>query len=203
MQWINQTTLENPPPSTGLEATRESYVRAYPQWTNMTYTPELGYFLEKANLNHFPVTVAEARTFMQPNRLFNQEIISDIIMDVQPKTYSPVFTNAEMARYLRFVIIEGALGGIFLKVSPRDYIEGYYDPVIFKMSQQPVYNNGDQTNDILMGINLAPMYPPNNKVTLFTGTDDHKQTRRIAKWLQRDYMTMKRRDYKTVSTLGD
>jgi len=39
-----------------------------------------------------------------------------------------------MGRYLKFVIIEGSLGGIFLKVSPKDYIEGYYDPIIYKMS---------------------------------------------------------------------
>jgi hypothetical protein len=40
------------------------------------------------------VNVSQVRTFMQPNRLFNQEIISDIILDVHPTTYSPVFTNA-------------------------------------------------------------------------------------------------------------
>jgi hypothetical protein len=60
----------------------------------MTYTPELGYYLDKAGLEHFPVNVSQVRTFMQPNRLFNQEIISDIILDVHPTTYSPVFTNA-------------------------------------------------------------------------------------------------------------
>jgi len=173
MQWINQGVLSNPPPSTGLPATNESYVRAYPEWTHLNYTPELGYFLDKAGLNHFPVSVAQVRTFMQPNRLFNQEIISDIIIGVQPKTYSNVFTNKEMARYLRFVIIEGALGGIFLKRTPEEFIDGYYDPTVFKMSQLPVFMNGDQTNEILMGINMSPMYPKNNKVAMFTGTDDH------------------------------
>jgi hypothetical protein len=54
-----------------------------------------------------------------------------------------------------------------------------------------------------MGINRAPTYPVNNKVTMFTGTDDHKYTRRLAKWLERDFISMKRRDYKTLSTLGD
>ena len=82
MQWINQSALSNPPPSTGLEPTRESYIRAYPEWSHMTYTPELGYFLDKAGLQHFSLSVADVRTFMQPNRLFNQEIISDIILDV-------------------------------------------------------------------------------------------------------------------------
>ena len=119
LQWINQTVLRNPPPSIGLEATSESYIRAFPDWTVMTYTPELGYYLDKAGLKHFPVSVSQVRTFMQPNRLFNQEIISDILLDVHPITYSPVFTNAEMARYLKFVIIEGGLGGIFLKRTPK------------------------------------------------------------------------------------
>jgi hypothetical protein len=71
------------------------------------------------------------------------------------------------------------------------------------MSQQPVYQGGDQTNDPVMGINLSPAYPPNNTIAFFTGTDDSLYTRRIARWLNLDYITMKRRDYDTMSTLSD
>ena len=47
-QWINQAILMNPPESLGINATNESYVRAFPAWTSLHFTPELGYFLNKA-----------------------------------------------------------------------------------------------------------------------------------------------------------
>lgn len=93
--------------------TSESYTRAYPKWTSLSFTPELGYFLGKAGLDAFQVTVNDAITFMQANRLFNQEIIGDILLNVKVATYSPVFTNPQMARYLRFIIIECGLNGVF------------------------------------------------------------------------------------------
>lgn len=46
MQWINQTVLVNPPPSMNMgEGTNDSYVRAFPSWTTLSFTPELGYYL--------------------------------------------------------------------------------------------------------------------------------------------------------------
>jgi len=51
------------------------------------------------------------------------------------------------------------------------------------MSQQPVYQGGDQTNDPFMSINNSPAYPKNNSMAFFTGTDDSAYTRRVARWL--------------------
>jgi hypothetical protein len=56
MQWINQTVLANPPPSMMMSiGTNESYVRSFPAWTVLSFTPELGYYLQKAELQTFPV----------------------------------------------------------------------------------------------------------------------------------------------------
>ena len=56
IQWINQTVLANPPPSMMMSiGTNESYVRSFPAWTVLSFTPELGYYLQKAELQDFPV----------------------------------------------------------------------------------------------------------------------------------------------------
>lgn len=70
-QWINQLVLLNPPPSMNMTGTNESYVRAFPSWTVLSFTPELGYYLGKAELPQFSVNVSDVLSFMQPNRLFN------------------------------------------------------------------------------------------------------------------------------------
>ena len=54
-----------------------------------------------------------------------------------------------------------------------------------------------------MGINNSPAYPKDNPIALFTGTDDSAYTRRVARWLNQEYISVKRFDYDTVSQLSD
>lgn len=54
-----------------------------------------------------------------------------------------------------------------------------------------------------MGINNSPAYPKDNPMALFTGTDDSAYTRRVARWLNQEYISVKRFDYDTVSQLSD
>ena len=35
-----------------------------------------------------------------------------------------------MSRYLKFMVFEGALNGVFMNKTPREYIEGYNDPLL-------------------------------------------------------------------------
>lgn len=69
-QWIDGSFLKNAPAAWGV-ATNESYTRAFPNHTTLAYTPELGYYLAKAKLDPFAVTIADAYYFLQTNKLFN------------------------------------------------------------------------------------------------------------------------------------
>jgi CD36 family len=149
------------------------------------------------------VDVSDVITFMQAGRLFNQETIGDILLNLEQKTYKPTFTNPSFARYLRFIIIEQGLNGIFQSRTPREYIDGFYDPLVYQIAQTPVYAGGDQTNDPFMAINMSPTSPPNNTIVFFTGTDDFLYTRRMARWLDLDYISILKRDYDSLSTLSD
>lgn len=108
-----------------------------------------------------------------------------------------------MGRYLRFITIEQGLNGIFQKRTPREYIEGFTDPLVYQLTQTPVWNGGDQTNDAFMSINDSPTNPPNNTMVFFTGTDDYMYTRRVARWLDLDYISIKKRDYDSLTQLSD
>lgn len=71
------------------------------------------------------------------------------------------------------------------------------------MSQQPVYLGGDQLNSYFLSINQSPTGPANNSIGFFSGTDDYRYTRRFSRWLDRDYITIKRKDYLSISTVND
>jgi len=84
-----------------------------------------------AELETFPLTLKDVFDFFQPNRLFNLEIIGDIVLNKQIPTYSPVFTTPQMSRYIKYLMIEGGLNGMFQFKSPKEYIEGFTDPLVF------------------------------------------------------------------------
>jgi len=77
------------------------------------------------------------------------------------------------------------------------------DPTVFQLGQLPVWNGGDQTNDPFMSLNESPTNPKNNPITFLTGTDNYRYTRSFAKWLGQDTITMKRKDYASLSQLED
>lgn len=203
LQWINGTVLANPPASLGRPASSDSYITAFPDFTSLHITPELGFFLSKAEISSFNLDVSDVITFMRMDRLFNQQILGDILLNLKKPTYKETFTNPSFARYIRFIIIEQGLNGIFQYRTPREYIEGFTDPTVYALSQTPVYAGGDQTVDPFMAINQSPTSPVNNTVVFFTGTDDYMYTRRMARWLDQEYITIKKKDYDSISTLSD
>ena len=147
------------------------------------------------------VTLDDAYEFLQTNRLFNLEIIGDIILDKKIPTYRDIFTNNQTSRYLKFMVVEAGLGGLFMYRTPREYLEGFLDPTLWTTSQQPVYNGGDQISTPFLTINSSPATPSDNLVTYFTGTDDYTQTRRLAKWVDKDFISMRSKDYLSLYTL--
>jgi len=40
-----------------------------------------------------------------------------------------------MRRYIKFVALEGLMGGMFKFKTPREYIEGFYDETIVELSK--------------------------------------------------------------------
>lgn len=67
----------------------------------------------------------------------------------------------------------------------------------------PAYNGGDQLNSYFLAINESPTGPANNPISFFTGTDDYLYTRSFAKWLDHDYIGIKRKDYVSLSEVED
>ena len=54
-----------------------------------------------------------------------------------------------------------------------------------------------------MAINTSPTQPEDNPVVFLTGTDDYMYTRRFARWLDLDYISMKKKDYLSNTVLQD
>ena len=54
-----------------------------------------------------------------------------------------------------------------------------------------------------MSLNDSPTNPKDNPITFLTGTDNYLYTRSFAKWLDQELITMKRKDYTSLTELDD
>ena len=110
-QWLDQSILSAP--LAPLPATSDSYVTAFPSFTKLKVRPELSFYLNKAGLAAFDVKLADCMAFFQTNKLYNLEIIGDIIINKAVVDYPKTFMQPQFVRYIQYVMIEVRLGGLF------------------------------------------------------------------------------------------
>lgn len=101
------------------------------------------------------LNTSDIYTFLAPNRLFNMKIIGDILLN-RTVNYSTVFHHDTMRRFIRFLTIEGSMGGMFVYRTPKEMCIGYNDPIVSILAEQPLYKGGDATSSPFMSINTSP-----------------------------------------------
>lgn len=82
-------------------------------------------------------------------------------------------------------------------------IEGYTDPLVSELNQMPIYMGGDQATSPLLALDNPPTHPSSNRITFFTGEDDHKRTRAYADWLENPAISMQIKEYETINRLKE
>lgn len=167
--------------------------------SDLTYTPELAYYLEMSESPAVTFKIESLMNYTNVNYLFNLGVTGDIFMQFT-KT-SPLFIEAGMLKYTRFITLEAGMFGMFYKKSPRQYIEGYRDPLLTQLSSMPMFMGGDRTNPPVMSINDAPTTSGVIPVWYLTGEDDKAKLREMVGWYDRTYITIKRQDYADIYNL--
>jgi hypothetical protein len=177
-----------------------SYVRAFSNYTTLKFTPELAFYTKMAALNSLNITADNVTDFLKPTGIYNLKVYSDVLLG--NLTIDDPWNTDTMKRYLRFVVVEGALQGLFQYKTPRQYMEGFNDTLILQMSAAPVYMGGDATNPAFMTTNAPPTIMRTQNLSYFSGDDDYMSTRRIAKWNNDSFVTVLRKDYDDIATVS-
>lgn len=135
------------------------------------------------------------------NGLFNLVPYADVMLGVKPGTDTDVWVTESFNKYFRWVVLQGGLNGLFIKSTPKDYLDGFNDPLIETLQSLPVYLGGDQTTSPFLSLNAAPTSPVNNPIALLTGVDDYMLTRQQARWLDNQYVSIETKDYTSMTEL--
>lgn len=120
---------------------------------------------------------------MQPNGLFNVKIFQDLWLGVSDGGWQADFIGLNTIDYQRYIALNFGLGGLFIKKTPREMIEGYVDPVLQQIYDTPIYMGGDQTISPFLSIDKTVTHPENNSISFFTGESSYELTRTMGLWL--------------------
>ena len=136
---------------------------------------------------------------LNTSRLYNRDYFKKVQID--PQDTLTIFPNLD--EYLRSITINFGLSGLLTVRSPKEMIDGYYDPLIETLNETPVWMGGDNTTSAFLSLANPPTHPTNNRVSFFTGQDDYEMTRTYGQWLEQEYIMMKGKEYLSLNEIDD
>jgi len=152
------------------------------------YKPELKTFFDRQVETTPNVTLAEAWDLLSSGQLFNQKFIGDVLLEKPSKGNVQPFNIPTFKKYLKMLMIEEGLGGLFVEKTVQEYIEGYTDKILKKASMETFEEGGDPTINPVISINDSPTSPVNGTDSFFVGSDKHSLTREYGFWLNNRYL---------------
>lgn len=89
------------------------------------------------------VTIDTTYQSFNMSGLFNPIIFADVFLDFNNEGWANSWNTAGFLDYLKYITINFGLNGQYYFASPRDYIEGYNDPLLETLASMPIYEGGD------------------------------------------------------------
>ena len=174
-------------------------MRNYAGYTQLIYPIELFYYAQKSGNAQPEATIFETYQSFNLSGLYNAKIYQDVFLNYDNAGWSNLWNTDGFHEYLRYVTVNFGLNGLYYYATPRDYIEGYTDPLLQTLADLPVYEGGDQCTSPFLAIDNPPTHPPNNPMAFFTGEDDHSLTRTYGLWLNETTIKVNANDYYSIS----
>lgn len=154
------------------------------------YKPELKTYFARAGTALPNVTLSDVWDILSSGQMYNQKFIGDILLEQPSKGKLNLFNNPTFKKYLKMLMIEQAMGGLFVERTVKEYIEGYTDKILLKASGQTLEEGGDPTVNPQISINDSPTSPVNGTSCFFVGGEHHQLTRQYCFWLNEKNMRM-------------
>ena len=183
-QWIENAISLNPPKPLNESANLVELTGAH------HFKPELRTFFDFQKVQMPNITVNETWDLISSGAMFNQKFIGDILLEQTSSGQLQVFNSPTFKKYLKMLMIEQGMGGLFIEKTVKEYIEGYNDKVLTSAKMQTLEEGGDPTINPWMSINDSPTNPVNSSDCFFVGDDKHTFTRSYGFWMNNRFVRM-------------
>lgn len=112
-QWLNGDVLNSPTKAMPQETKgmNYSYQKYYSNFTSLDYTPELFYFVYRAEINQPKITINDTWTYMNPQMMFNGGVNMELLYN---STFDIPFNVPSYKKYMKFIAQNHILQGFFI-----------------------------------------------------------------------------------------
>ena len=185
-QWYNNTISSMPPKPLNSSDNLIDLTGAH------HYKPEIKTFYDSHGEVMPNVTLSNVWDMLSSGDLWNQLFVGDVLLQVNNTAMESLdeFNTPTFNKYLKMLMIEEGLGGLFVEKTVKEYIEGYNDKGLLEASMMQLEEGGDPTISPWMSINDSPTNPINSTDCFFVGDDKHGLTRSYGLWLNNRYVRM-------------
>jgi len=184
-QWHNNAISDNPPKPLNSSSNLVDLTGA------KHYKPELKTYYDFAKTDIPPIDFNATWDLISSGKLYNGKFIGDVLLKAETKDETlKLFNTPVFLKYLKMLMIEEGMGGLFVRKTPKEYIEGYEDKIIKSTSMSTIEQGGDPTLSPLMSINDPPTTVVNGTDCFFVGDDLIELTRQYCLWHKERYITV-------------
>ena len=183
-QWFNNSISSMPPKPLNSSANLIDLTGAH------HFKPEVYTYYKRTGTPMPEVTLGDVWDMLSSGQMFNQKFIGDVLLNQPSKGKLQLFNTPTFKRYLKMLMIEQGMGGLFIERTVKEYIEGFTDKILQKASKQTLEEGGDPTISPWMSINDSPTSPVNGTDCFFVGGEKYALTRQYCFWLNNRYMRM-------------
>ena len=153
------------------------------------YRPEVSYFYSRNNETVPELAFSDVWAILTNGTINNMKAVGDVFLGLDDP--SNPFNSDTFRKYLKMLVINEGLGGLFIRKTPREYIEGYNDTLVAGLASTPMEAGGSPTSSPFMSINGPDgRYGPVNEISFFVGDDEYELTRQYGKWLNSTSIAM-------------
>jgi len=157
-------------PLPGMTQTAISYITIYANYTMLKQPLEMEWFYNESGQGWYTNYYLQyAYQVMNPLGFFNNNYYNDYL------NYS---TGISYTYYwLKMIVLNQVIGGLFIPLTPRMVIEGYTDEFLMMMSMESLLDFGDMTlTSWISADNAAYAQKNNTQVGLNSGSNTYEST---------------------------
>lgn len=176
-QWFNNSISDNPPKP----------LNASDNLVELTgvrhYKPELRTYYERIKATVPDMDYNSTWDLISSGAMYNAKFAGDILLEQNSTSDLRKFNTPAFLKYTKMLMLEEAMGGMFIEKTVKEYLEGFEDKILKLTSMSSIEEGGDPTVNPIISITNQDDGSYNSTGCFFVGDDDHSLTRQQCLYL--------------------
>lgn len=181
-QWFNNSISDNPPRPLNASANLVDLLGV------KHYKPELRTYYERIGAEMPDMDFNSTWELVSSGQMYNGKFIGDTLLKQNSTGQLAKYNTPAFLKYTKMLMLEEAMGGLFIQKTVKEYLEGYEDKILKLTKLSQIEEGGDPTINPKISITNQDSGSYNSTGCFFVGDDVHELTRTQCLYLNSKYI---------------